>query len=45
MPKLPWKPWHEVVKLRKELETGELSLQERIAAMLDFPPTDAHKDT
>jgi hypothetical protein len=27
MPKLPWKPWHEVVKLRKDLESGELSLQ------------------
>src|SRR6516164_1480887 len=27
MAKLPWKPWHEVVKLRKDLESGELSLQ------------------
>jgi hypothetical protein len=27
MAKLPWKPWHEVVKLRKDLETGDLSLQ------------------
>jgi hypothetical protein len=27
MPKLPWKPWHEVVALRDDLKTGELSLQ------------------
>ena len=27
MAKLPWKPWHEVVKLRDDLKTGELSLQ------------------
>src|SRR5437867_2190570 len=27
MPKLPWKPWHEVVALREDLKTGELSLQ------------------
>ena len=26
MPKLPWKPWHEVVKLREELRSGELPL-------------------
>ncbi len=26
MAKLPWKPWHEVVKLRDDLKTGELSL-------------------
>ncbi len=26
MPKLPWKPWHEVVKLRDDLKSGELSL-------------------
>ncbi len=26
MAKLPWKPWHEVVKLREELKTGELPL-------------------
>lgn len=26
MPKLPWKPWHEVVALRDDLKTGELSL-------------------
>jgi hypothetical protein len=27
MAKLPWKPWHEVVRLRDELKSGELSLQ------------------
>src|SRR5437660_837913 len=27
MPKLPWKAWHEVVKLRDELTSGDLSLQ------------------
>jgi hypothetical protein len=27
MPKLPWKPWHEVVALRDDLKSGELSLQ------------------
>src|SRR4051794_16128358 len=27
MAKLPWKPWHEVVHLRDDLKTGELSLQ------------------
>src|SRR5947209_19391921 len=27
MSKLPWKPWHEVVKLREDLQSGELSLQ------------------
>ncbi|MDZ4820706.1 MAG: DUF499 domain-containing protein, partial [Planctomycetota bacterium] len=26
MAKLPWKPWHEVVHLRKDLKSGELSL-------------------
>ena len=26
MPKLPWKPWHEVVKLRDDLRSGELPL-------------------
>ena len=26
MAKLPWKPWHEVVKLREDLRSGELSL-------------------
>ena len=26
MAKLPWKPWHEVVKLRDDLRSGELSL-------------------
>jgi hypothetical protein len=26
MAKLPWKPWHEVVKLRDDLRTGELPL-------------------
>lgn len=27
MAKLPWKPWHEVVALRDDLKSGELSLQ------------------
>ena len=27
MAKLPWTPWHEVVTLRDDLKTGELSLQ------------------
>jgi hypothetical protein len=26
MAKLPWKPWHEVVKLREDLKSGELPL-------------------
>lgn len=26
MPKLPWKPWHEVVKLRDDLKSGDLPL-------------------
>jgi predicted AAA+ superfamily ATPase len=26
MAKLPWKPWHEVVKLRDDLLSGELPL-------------------
>jgi predicted AAA+ superfamily ATPase len=26
MAKLPWKPWHEVIKLRDDLKSGELPL-------------------
>ncbi len=26
MPKLPWKPWHEVVNLREDLKSGQLPL-------------------
>ena len=26
MPKLPWTPWHEVVRLREDLRSGELPL-------------------
>ena len=26
MSNLPWKPWHEAVKLRDDLKTGELTL-------------------
>ena len=26
MAKLPWKPWHEVVKLRDDLRSGELPM-------------------
>ena len=27
MAKPAWKPWHEVVKLREDVRTGELSLR------------------
>lgn len=27
MAKLPWKPWHEVVRLRDDLRSGELTMQ------------------
>jgi hypothetical protein len=26
MAKQPWKPWHEVVKLREDLRSGELPM-------------------
>ncbi len=26
MTKLPWKPWHDVVELRDELKSGDLTL-------------------
>src|SRR5258707_14824753 len=33
--KLAWKPWHEVVQLRTELKTGELSLSIFAADLYD----------
>lgn len=35
MPKLPWKPWHEVVKLRDDLRSGELPLHMFAADLYD----------
>ena len=35
MPKLPWKPWHEVVALRPDLASGELSLQQFAADLYE----------
>src|SRR5215471_14154766 len=35
MTKLAWKPWHEVVQLRNELKTGELSLSIFAADLYD----------
>jgi len=35
MSKLAWKPWHEVVQLRNELKTGELSLSTFAADLYD----------
>jgi hypothetical protein len=35
MTKTPWKPWHEVVDLRDELKTGELSLSMFAADLYD----------
>ncbi len=35
MSKLAWKPWHEVVSLRDELKTGELSLSTFAADLYD----------
>ena len=33
--KLPWTPWHEVVKLREDVRTGELSLADFAADLHD----------
>src|SRR5271165_233399 len=33
--KLPWKPWHEVVQLRQDVRTGELSLSQFAADLYD----------
>lgn len=33
--KLAWKPWHEVVKLREDVRTGELALNEFAADLYD----------
>src|SRR5205085_9243061 len=35
MSRLAWKPWHEVVQLRSELQTGELSLSIFAADLYD----------
>lgn len=35
MSRLPWTPWHEVVKLRDDVKTGELSLQMFAADLYD----------
>src|SRR5579875_420246 len=35
MTRLAWKPWHEVVQLRNELKTGELSLSIFAADLYD----------
>jgi hypothetical protein len=35
MTKLPWKPWHKVVRLRDDLKTGELSLAVFAADLYD----------
>lgn len=35
MNKLPWKPWHEVVKLRDDLKSGELPLHMFAADLYD----------
>jgi len=35
MAKLPWTPWHEVVKLRDDVKTGELSLNLFAADLYD----------
>jgi hypothetical protein len=35
MAKLPWKPWHEVVTLRPDLASGELSLQQFAADLYE----------
>ena len=33
--KLPWTPWHRVVKLREDVRTGELSLADFAADLHD----------
>jgi Protein of unknown function (DUF499) len=35
MSKLPWKPWHQVVQLRPDVRTGELSLSQFAADLYD----------
>lgn len=35
MPKPPWTPWHEVVRLREDVRTGELSLNTFAADLYD----------
>lgn len=35
MSKLPWKPWHEVVKLREDVRTGDLAMNEFAADLYD----------
>jgi hypothetical protein len=43
MSKLPWKPWHKVVKLRDDLRTGELSLAVFAADLYDVVMGKARK--
>ena len=35
MSKLAWKPWHQVVKLRPDVRSGELSLSQFAADLYD----------
>ena len=35
MSKLPWKPWHQVVELRPDVRTGELTLSQFAADLYD----------
>jgi uncharacterized protein len=35
MSKLPWTPWHKVVKIRDDLKSGELSLAVFAADLYD----------
>jgi hypothetical protein len=35
MTKLPWKPWHQVVELRPDVRSNELSLSQLAADLYD----------
>ena len=35
MSKLPWKPWHQVVQLRPDVRSGELTLSQFAADLYD----------
>ena len=39
MSKLAWKPWHEVVRLRPDVRSGELSLSQFAADLYDVVGT------
>src|SRR5271168_3935262 len=43
MTKLPWKPWHQVVQLRPDLKSGELSLAAFAADLYDVVMGKARK--